>query len=238
MAAAAWSWWSRRRRRGRQRRGKAAAAVTAGTCEAAVARQRRRQRRRAPAVAPAAARIQQRRLRTAAAGRWRVGSGAGNGVEQRRGDALPGRSIPTRQQWWTKRRDFDEARRREGFKWILKAMEAIVERQVRISRRERDVLRTIRDFSRAPLISLIRDVLGTAGDAASYDPKSAGVARLRCEAAVDATAVRAAEGDDDGDGFGSVATVRRALRDGPTAVRVLERREETAGVRGERRRRE
>ncbi|KAK9100312.1 hypothetical protein Scep_023742 [Stephania cephalantha] len=44
------------------------------------------------------------------------GDGAVNGVEQRHGDALSGRSI------LDERRDFDEARRRNGFKWILKAM--------------------------------------------------------------------------------------------------------------------
>ncbi|KAK9118811.1 hypothetical protein Scep_016904 [Stephania cephalantha] len=46
-------------------------------------------------------------------------SGSGNGtvndVEQRRGGALPDRSIPDEtQQQWTMRRDFDEARRRDG----------------------------------------------------------------------------------------------------------------------------
>ncbi|KAK9158608.1 hypothetical protein Scep_005182 [Stephania cephalantha] len=40
---------------------------------------------------------------------------AGNGVEQRRGGALPDRLIPDEaQQQWTRSRDFDEARRRDG----------------------------------------------------------------------------------------------------------------------------
>ncbi|KAK9128992.1 hypothetical protein Syun_017789 [Stephania yunnanensis] len=74
--------------------------------------------------------------------------------------------------------------------------------------------------------------------------------KQRCEAAVvDATMVRVVEGEDDGDGFGGggetgseedegrgAATIRWALRDGPTMVRVLEMREETVVVRGERRR--
>ncbi|KAK9148827.1 hypothetical protein Scep_007584 [Stephania cephalantha] len=43
------------------------------------------------------------------------GSGAVNDVEQRCGGALPDRSIPDEtQQKWTRRRDFEETRRRDG----------------------------------------------------------------------------------------------------------------------------
>ncbi|KAK9119712.1 hypothetical protein Scep_017805 [Stephania cephalantha] len=88
--------------------------------------------------------------------RWiSSGSGAVNGVEQRRGGALPDRSIPDEtQQQWTTRHDFDEALFRDGL--LAKktrgvghgTYEAIVGCRVRISRSERDVLRTICDFSR------------------------------------------------------------------------------------------
>ncbi|KAK9165786.1 hypothetical protein Scep_000977 [Stephania cephalantha] len=45
----------------------------------------------------------------------RSGIGEVNDVEQRRGGALPDRSIPDEtQQQWTRKRDFDEARRRDG----------------------------------------------------------------------------------------------------------------------------
>ncbi|KAK9108043.1 hypothetical protein Syun_024054 [Stephania yunnanensis] len=59
----------------------------------------------------------------------------------------------------------------------------------------------------------------------------------RCEAAVDAAAVRAVEGDDDGDGFGSGGEKGSEEDEGRRSAmgrrRVLERREETAGVKGE-----
>ncbi|KAK9113242.1 hypothetical protein Scep_020761 [Stephania cephalantha] len=59
----------------------------------------------------------------------------------------------------------------------------------------------------------------------------------RCEAAVDAAAVRAVEGDDDGDGFGGGGEKGSEEDEGRRSAtgrrRVLERREETAGVKGE-----
>ncbi|KAK9126024.1 hypothetical protein Scep_014870 [Stephania cephalantha] len=86
----------------------------------AVARQRRLQQRRRRA---AEARLRRRRDSCSGAVRQRRGSGGGaasaatrwNGVEKRRGGALPDRLIPDEvQQQWSRRRDFDEARRRDG----------------------------------------------------------------------------------------------------------------------------
>ncbi|KAK9105096.1 hypothetical protein Scep_021940 [Stephania cephalantha] len=74
--------------------------------------------------------------------------------QRRRGGALPDRLIPDEaQQQWTRRRDFDEARRRDGL--LAKetrgvgheTLDAIVGCWVRISRHDRDVLRMICDFS-------------------------------------------------------------------------------------------
>ncbi|KAK9083980.1 hypothetical protein Scep_030451 [Stephania cephalantha] len=68
----------------------------------------------APAESAAAQSTTPTRTRTQAR-RSGSGSGAVKRVEQRRGGALPDRSIPDEtQQQWTMRRDFDEARRRDG----------------------------------------------------------------------------------------------------------------------------
>ncbi|KAK9157417.1 hypothetical protein Scep_003991 [Stephania cephalantha] len=120
-----------------------------GTCEAADARQQRWRRlgsggrrdqqqqrlattrrprevarlwRRRRAAARRPARMAGRRCGSSSGAcerRRRRGIDAGNGVEQRRGGALPGRSIPDETTMMDKA---SRLRRRDEFKWILKAM--------------------------------------------------------------------------------------------------------------------
>ncbi|KAK9163069.1 hypothetical protein Syun_003971 [Stephania yunnanensis] len=91
------------------------------------------------------------------------GSGARNGVEQRCGGALLDRSIP------------DETQQQ----WKMSVTLTKLDDAMGCLRRRREALAMVRVrcvLFGAPLISLIRNVLGTAGDVASYDPSLLGVA--------------------------------------------------------------